>query len=46
MHISNVHSREKFRQHSFISAIARGTIVGLGVDGYRLGINALHQLSS
>ncbi len=46
VHISNVHAREKFRQHSFISPIARGTIVGLGVDGYRLGIDALHQLRS
>jgi 3-dehydroquinate dehydratase II len=45
IHISNVHRREEFRQHSFISPIARGTIVGFGVYGYVLAINSLHQLS-
>ena len=45
LHISNVHDREEFRHHSFISPVARGTIVGLGVLGYPLAINALHQLA-
>ncbi|MER5325958.1 type II 3-dehydroquinate dehydratase [Streptosporangium roseum] len=45
VHISNVHRREAFRHHSYISPIARGTIVGLGVDGYRLAIDALHRMS-
>jgi 3-dehydroquinate dehydratase-2 len=38
VHISNVHARELFRHHSYISAIASGVIVGLGVDGYPLAL--------
>lgn len=34
VHISNVHKREEFRHHSFISGIADGVIAGLGVQGY------------
>lgn len=41
VHISNVHAREPFRHHSYISPAAAGIIVGLGVDGYVLGIEAL-----
>jgi len=41
VHISNVHARESFRHHSYISPAAAGTIVGLGVDGYLLAIEAL-----
>ena len=39
VHISNVHQREAFRHHSFLSAIAIGTICGLGTDGYRFAID-------
>jgi 3-dehydroquinate dehydratase-2 len=45
LHISNVHRREEYRHHSFISPIARGIIVGFGVHGYLMAINGLHQLS-
>jgi 3-dehydroquinate dehydratase-2 len=38
VHISNVHARELFRHHSYISAIASGVIVGLGVEGYPLAL--------
>jgi len=38
VHISNVHKREPFRHHSYLSDIAEGTIVGLGPDGYRLAL--------
>jgi 3-dehydroquinate dehydratase-2 len=39
VHISNVHQREEFRHHSFLSGIARGVICGLGTDGYRFAID-------
>ena len=44
LHISNVHARESFRHHSYISPAARGIIVGLGVKGYALAIEALVNL--
>ncbi len=45
IHLSNVHKREEFRQHSYFSDIAVGTIVGLGAQGYELALQAaLHQL--
>jgi 3-dehydroquinate dehydratase II len=44
-HISNVHKREAFRHHSFISPVASGIIVGFGVHGYVLAIHGLHHLS-
>ena len=47
IHLSNVHQREDFRQHSYFSDIAKGTIVGLGAQGYELALQAaLSQLSS
>jgi len=41
VHISNVHAREAFRQHSYISPAAAGIVVGLGVDGYVLALEGL-----
>ena len=41
LHVSNVHAREEFRQHSHVSAVAAGVIVGLGVAGYPLAVRAL-----
>jgi len=38
VHLTNVHAREPFRNHSHISPVARGTIVGLGPHGYELAI--------
>jgi 3-dehydroquinate dehydratase-2 len=38
VHISNIHQREAFRHHSYLSGIAAGVICGLGVEGYRLAI--------
>jgi 3-dehydroquinate dehydratase-2 len=38
VHITNVHAREEFRHHSYISAVASGVIVGLGVSGYALAL--------
>lgn len=40
VHLSNVHSREEFRRHSFLSDIALGQIVGLGAEGYYLAAQA------
>jgi 3-dehydroquinate dehydratase-2 len=45
LHISNVHAREEFRHHSFISPVARGIVVGFGVRGYVLAIRGLYELS-
>lgn len=41
VHISNVHKREEFRHHSYLSAVATGVIVGLGVQGYLLALRYL-----
>jgi 3-dehydroquinate dehydratase II len=43
LHLSNVHQREAFRHHSYLSALALGVICGLGVNGYRLALQ--HALS-
>ena len=40
-HISNVHAREAFRHHSYISPAAAGIVVGFGIDGYVLAIDGL-----
>ncbi len=45
LHISNVHQRETFRHHSYISPVAAGIIVGLGVAGYPLALRALAAIS-
>ena len=45
VHLSNVHARERFRQHSYLSDIAQGVILGLGTQGYELALQAaLSQL--
>lgn len=41
VHLSNVHRREEFRHHSFISAACKGVIAGFGLNSYRLAIEAL-----
>ena len=40
VHVSNVHKREAFRHHSYLSEIAAGVIVGFGVAGYAMALNA------
>jgi len=41
VHISNVYAREEFRRHSYLSELASGVVVGLGVDGYAAAIRYL-----
>jgi len=41
VHISNVHAREAFRHHSYISPVAAGIVVGFGTDGYLLALEGL-----
>ncbi|MEZ8034952.1 type II 3-dehydroquinate dehydratase [Vibrio crassostreae] len=41
VHISNVHAREAFRHHSYISPVAAGTVIGMGTKGYGLAIQFL-----
>jgi len=43
LHLSNVHAREEFRQHSYFSDIAQGVISGLGPIGYELALRAANQ---
>jgi len=40
VHLSNIHRRESFRQHSYFSDIAQGVICGLGPQGYQLALQA------
>jgi 3-dehydroquinate dehydratase II len=44
VHISNVHKRESFRHHSYVSLRADGVIAGLGTQGYGLALQRLAQL--
>lgn len=45
LHISNVHAREAFRHHSYISPVAQGVMAGFGVQGYALAIAGLAALA-
>ncbi len=47
VHLSNIHRREPFRHHSYLSDLAVGVICGLGANGYRLAVrHALHSLGA
>lgn len=41
VHISNVHAREVFRHHSYVSPAAAGVVIGFGVEGYTMAVEAL-----
>lgn len=42
-HLSNVHAREDFRQHSFLSAVCVGVVCGFGADSYSAALLAMHR---
>ena len=44
VHISNVHQREEFRHHSYLSPVCKGVICGFGLDSYRLAVSALLEM--
>ena len=44
VHITNIHRREEFRHHSYVSKAATGVIAGLGVRGYALALQAMAEL--
>jgi len=44
VHISNVHKREPFRHHSYVSSVASGVIAGFGTQGYPLALQRLARL--
>lgn len=44
VHLSNVHKREEFRHHSFVSGIALGVLCGFGTHGYRMGLTHFAHL--
>lgn len=44
VHITNIHRREEFRHHSYVSKAATGVIAGLGVEGYALALRAMAGL--
>jgi 3-dehydroquinate dehydratase-2 len=46
LHISNIHKREPYYHHSFVSKIATAVIAGLGPDGYRTAMQAMLRLLS
>lgn len=45
LHISNVHAREAFRHHSYLSAVAKAVMCGFGVQGYALAIDGLAAMA-
>ncbi len=46
IHITNIHAREEFRRHSYVSQAARAVVCGFGVDGYALAIAGLAAMTA
>ena len=45
IHMSNIHAREEFRHHSYVSTVASGVIAGFGVQGYELALRRAARLT-
>jgi 3-dehydroquinate dehydratase-2 len=46
VHISNIHTREPWRHHSYVSLVAKAVICGLGIQGYALAIDGLAAITA
>ena len=44
VHLSNIHKRETFRHHSYVSKVASGVLCGFGPDGYVMALEAMSRL--
>ena len=44
VHLTNIHAREEFRRHSYVSPVADAVIAGAGIDGYRFAVERLARL--
>ncbi|MGH7126681.1 MAG: type II 3-dehydroquinate dehydratase, partial [Stellaceae bacterium] len=44
VHLSNIHRREEWRKHSYVSPVATGVIMGLGSQGYLLALDAMARI--
>lgn len=44
VHVSNIHAREEFRRHSYVSLRANGVIAGFGADGYEIAVRRVCKL--
>jgi 3-dehydroquinate dehydratase II len=45
VHLTNIHAREEFRHHSYVSRVAKAVLCGFGIDGYGLAIDGLAALT-
>jgi 3-dehydroquinate dehydratase II len=45
VHITNIHAREEFRHHSYVSRVAKAVLAGFGIEGYALAIDGLAALT-
>ena len=46
IHITNIHSREEFRHHSFISKVAKGIIAGFGQESYLMALDYIYKVNN
>lgn len=44
VHVTNIHRREEFRQHSYVSKVAEGVVAGFGIKGYAMALEAMAEI--